>query len=124
MTTARLHQDLEIRSDAAVLYLAGELHRSDLPRLRAVCAQLPASVLMPCVDLHAVALPSPDSVRGVRAVLSQWRVRRGAGAFRLTLATSHLVACYREPCGTSVDPASWRHTRAGDDRSVPMSALI
>lgn len=102
--TAGLQHQIEIRADAATLYLSGWLQAGDLPRLRAICVTLPAAVSVLRVDLHGLVTLAPDAVRAVRDMLHEWRVQRG-GSFRLTLATAHLLASYREERSTQSSPA-------------------
>lgn len=117
-----LQHQLELRDDAATLYLAGTLRGTDIPRLRAICEALPPRVSILRVDLHAMRAPHADALSAVRAMLHDWRAARG-GEFRLSLCTSHLVATYREDLADAA-PARFGAARAATNPHALMATFL
>ena len=90
MTTGLEHA-LELSERSATLYLTGELTAADAFRLRGVCREIPEQVRTLRVDLQGVVRIDVGALATIRAVVRYWKHSRG-GAFRLSIASEHLVA--------------------------------
>jgi len=82
---------LEVSERSATLYLSGALSAADAFPLRRICREIPACVRTLRLDLNGVTAIDDGAMESVRAVVRYWKHSRG-GSFRLSLATSHLVA--------------------------------
>jgi ABC-type transporter Mla MlaB component len=89
--TTRLEHALEVSERSATLYLTGELSSSDAFRLRGICREIPVQVRTLRLDLQGVERIDGGALDTIRAIVRYWKHSRG-GAFRLSLATEHLVA--------------------------------
>jgi ABC-type transporter Mla MlaB component len=98
--TTRLQHALEVSDGSATLYLSGTLAASDAFPLRGVCIEIPSRVSTLRLDLHAVTRVEEGAMDAVRAVVRYWRESR-QGAFRLSVATPHVVATITENPGAT-----------------------
>ncbi len=108
--THAMHYQIEQTSEAATVYVAGDLSQHDAPALLALCSSLPTTVSILRLDLRAVGQLSADTIDVIRRLLRHWSASRG-GEFRLS--TSHLLATYRPAEPREIAPIhglAWRST--------------
>ena len=89
--TDRLHSQIELTGQTAILYLFGALGPADVARLCDECASLPATIRTLRIDLNALGHVGADTMDATRSLLRHWRASR-RGHLRLSFSAPNLFA--------------------------------
>ena len=94
---------LEIAGATATLYLSSCVDARDLESMRRLCDDLPRTVRMLRVDLHAIAAMNDQLAGAMRTLIRHWR-SSGRTGVRLSFRTSHIVATFAAEATTDLVP--------------------